>query len=427
MSIENLSNELFYEIFNYLDCYDIYNAFYNLNYHFQQLLTCSSLLFKIKVNSISDDIYTDNYKQFILFHKHQMLSLNVFLSSTYEHFFELFPVDKSFNHLECIILNDIKSIKTHSLLTDLTCLPRLFSLSINLNYQNKELTDFYKLIFALPHLKYLKCSARSVNVSLSLPMASEQQLSTIEYFNIDHPYTSHELSTLLSYTPRLQKLKLTHSDDNNSINSHIPTIELFNLTTLTLNKPSIEFDELEIFIKSLKCLLKSFHFETYSEDTTYLNANRWEYLISKYLPGLENLYFEYKEDSEPLDNSIHLDDFNQFNSSFWTERQWIFETTIDIYDTRHSIRPYKKQSSVDYSKSLRLIFICPFNDEDFQYPVMDIQNISTETNYHHLEIRYEPIDFQTLIHITNGLCELDVLKLHSLSLSPSKNCCLMKN
>jgi hypothetical protein len=46
--IENLSNELFYEIFNYLYAWDIYNAFSNLNYRFQQLLDNSSILYKIK-------------------------------------------------------------------------------------------------------------------------------------------------------------------------------------------------------------------------------------------------------------------------------------------------------------------------------------------------------------------------------------------
>ncbi len=48
-SIENLSNELFYEIFEYLDGLDIYIAFSNLNYRFQQLVTSSSIRFKINI------------------------------------------------------------------------------------------------------------------------------------------------------------------------------------------------------------------------------------------------------------------------------------------------------------------------------------------------------------------------------------------
>ena len=36
--IENFSNEIFYEIFDYLDGYDIYKAFSNLNNRFENLL-----------------------------------------------------------------------------------------------------------------------------------------------------------------------------------------------------------------------------------------------------------------------------------------------------------------------------------------------------------------------------------------------------
>ncbi|CAF5047989.1 unnamed protein product, partial [Rotaria sp. Silwood1] len=63
-SIENLSNELFNEIFDYLDGVDIYQAFSNLNYHFQQLLTSSYILYKIDLNQItSKEIFMVNYKQ----------------------------------------------------------------------------------------------------------------------------------------------------------------------------------------------------------------------------------------------------------------------------------------------------------------------------------------------------------------------------
>ncbi len=47
-SIENLSNEYFYEIFDYLNDYELYKAFSNFNHRFQQLLNSSSLLIKIK-------------------------------------------------------------------------------------------------------------------------------------------------------------------------------------------------------------------------------------------------------------------------------------------------------------------------------------------------------------------------------------------
>ena len=67
-SIENFSDELFYEIFDYLDSYNIYEGFSNLNSRFQQLLNSSSLLFKINDKfPIENDIFMKNLKQIIRF------------------------------------------------------------------------------------------------------------------------------------------------------------------------------------------------------------------------------------------------------------------------------------------------------------------------------------------------------------------------
>ncbi|CAF3460132.1 unnamed protein product, partial [Rotaria sp. Silwood2] len=57
-SIENFSNEFFYEIFDYLYGDDIYKAFSNLNDRFQQLLNSSAVLFKIYID---DSKYNDTY------------------------------------------------------------------------------------------------------------------------------------------------------------------------------------------------------------------------------------------------------------------------------------------------------------------------------------------------------------------------------
>ncbi|CAF4777935.1 unnamed protein product, partial [Rotaria sp. Silwood2] len=79
-SIENLSNECSYEIFDYLDDYHIHNTFSNLNYRFQQVLNSSSRLFKIKLSSPSDELYRNAYKQTILINRDQIFSFALYLS-----------------------------------------------------------------------------------------------------------------------------------------------------------------------------------------------------------------------------------------------------------------------------------------------------------------------------------------------------------
>ncbi|CAF3940544.1 unnamed protein product [Rotaria sordida] len=77
ISIESLSNECFYEIFDYLDGCEIFQAFSNLNHRFQQLLGSSSLLFKIKFHrSTSEDILINNYQEPIRFNKNQIFSIH---------------------------------------------------------------------------------------------------------------------------------------------------------------------------------------------------------------------------------------------------------------------------------------------------------------------------------------------------------------
>ncbi|CAF1381122.1 unnamed protein product, partial [Rotaria sordida] len=103
--IENLSNECFYEIFDYLDGYHIYNAFSNLNYRFQQLLNSSSLLFKIKIDSPSNKLYTNICKQITLINKHRIFSFDLYLPIENKHFFSLFFINSSLDHLESLTLN----------------------------------------------------------------------------------------------------------------------------------------------------------------------------------------------------------------------------------------------------------------------------------------------------------------------------------
>ncbi|CAF4245763.1 unnamed protein product, partial [Rotaria sordida] len=46
---ENLSNEIYYEVFDYLSTYEIYMSFSNLNRRFKQVLQSSSMLFNIEL------------------------------------------------------------------------------------------------------------------------------------------------------------------------------------------------------------------------------------------------------------------------------------------------------------------------------------------------------------------------------------------
>jgi hypothetical protein len=91
--------------------------------------------------------------------------------------------------------------------------------------------------------------------------------------------------------------------------------------------------------------VKVLHLIIYYDDVTYLNGHRWEQLILQSLPQLEEFYLkyhEYREYHNYEDESLqYLGEPNQFTSSFWMARQWIFETEIDIFNIIYSVRPYR--------------------------------------------------------------------------------------
>ncbi|CAF1478822.1 unnamed protein product [Rotaria sordida] len=78
-SIENFSDELFYEIFDYLNDCEIYNAFSNLNYRFQQLINSSFRLLKLN-SSRSKEIFINNYQQVLHLNKDKIFSIHLWLS-----------------------------------------------------------------------------------------------------------------------------------------------------------------------------------------------------------------------------------------------------------------------------------------------------------------------------------------------------------
>jgi hypothetical protein len=104
----------------------------------------------------------------------------------------------------------------------------------------------------------------------------------------------------------------------------------------------VTFDEFEMFISKINSKLSVLSVESLSDDITYLDLDRWEELILKYLPQLEKFYLKYHVNFQDDDETpMFYKEPYQFVSPFWTERQWIFDAEVDFYSVIYSIRPYK--------------------------------------------------------------------------------------
>lgn len=91
----------------------------------------------------------------------------------------------------------------------------------------------------------------------------DHQRIQIENLNIDHCCHLDEYVAILSYTPKLRRLRF--SDDSGRI--------------LSIRSYSLSFDEWESFIRQIHPPLQTLYFVTRSGDVNYLNGHRWERFI----------------------------------------------------------------------------------------------------------------------------------------------------
>jgi hypothetical protein len=337
-----LSNEFFYEIFDYLEACDIYNAFSNLNHRFQQLLNSSALLFKINPDdTVLEEMDKNKYKLIILLNKQQIFSIKLWLPHQGKDFFSSFIIDSLLSRLESFVVNRIDSDVVIPLLINLASLPHLVSLTMDTQDTGAILNDIYRLIFALPTLKYNNFDTNGWEPSISLPMATDQQLSTIETLVIDHPCTFDELAYLISYTPKLRHLSLNHTNKTEpNIRTMLP-MTLSNLTRFDINLHHATFDELEIIIRKIGSKLNVLRCFA-SEDAAFFDGHRWKQFILRYLPDLKKFHLNYNDIFHNKDqHSIYSTGPNQFASSFWIERKWVLQVEISGLCISYSIGSYK--------------------------------------------------------------------------------------
>ncbi|CAF3830252.1 unnamed protein product [Rotaria sp. Silwood1] len=313
--IENLPNEIFYEIFTYLEGCKLYEAFTNLNTRFQHLLTSSYVLLNIQISSCPETILERRCTHIIKPNKHQIVSISLLNYCGNDEMFTLFAIDSSFTQLESLVLKNIDENKIIKILSNLISLFRLFFLTI---YLNDNCQDLCKLI------KFTR-----------MPIASNKQYSSIEYMNIGHRCTINQIISLLSYTPRLSHLTCEELFElQHRIPIQIP-ITLSNLTHISIGFCKIRFAHFEIFLQKFCAQIKFLRIMT-SNYFAYLDIDRWERLIQDYMPHLCQFYFQYYQ---IIDHWFLFAPYrwlmNRSTSLFWTSRRCIFECHLDIDSRSH--------------------------------------------------------------------------------------------
>ncbi|CAF1366204.1 unnamed protein product [Rotaria sp. Silwood1] len=246
---QDIPNEIIYDIFEFLDVYHMYTAFFNLNIRFQNLLTDSNLPIKINLSLTSRSTFEHQYKHLIMLNKHRINSLRLSNLFTIDVIFSPIRIVSKLTRLQALHINNIQSEYVEKLLkylVSLSCLSSLIIIVIDC-VENKN--QLYRRIFRLPVLKYCKITMTKFVESEPLSIAINKY-SSIEHLVINNGCYLHELISLLSYIPQLRRLSLRDLYGTFIEQTKSHSIVFNYLTHISINKTNMTFDELELLIKN---------------------------------------------------------------------------------------------------------------------------------------------------------------------------------
>jgi hypothetical protein len=324
--LEDLSNELIYEIFEFLDDHHAFQAFYDLNTRFQNLFLNSNLPIKINISSISKSKF-----QHYLTHIITPCAYRIEFFRLSSPFIDPCLLMTNLTQLKTLILNNIESNFIEQMVNHLSSLPVLSSLIIESINCIKNVNNIYHKIFRLPSLKYCQILLETLRYPIPLPVATNE-FSSIENLVIDNEVSIDQLHSLLSYVPQLRRLSISNLRESKLNRIDKSSISLNDLTNVSLKLHDVNFNDFEILVtncfRQVQVLTISIQYIGFNGDgTQYLNADRWERLISTYMLNLR--IFDFQHSYRRLNSNDERQTFeiliNKFNSTFWIEHQWFFD------------------------------------------------------------------------------------------------------
>ncbi|CAF4163292.1 unnamed protein product, partial [Rotaria sordida] len=349
--LEDLANEILYEIFKYLDVYDIYKGFYNLNSRFQNLAINSNVLTKINISTISKSNFEDYYHNILIPNQSQINFLRLSNPFVVKIIFSEPHLILNFIRLETIILDNVQDKNFNKFFDYLICLTTLHAITISFLEHISSLDIIFSQIFRLSTLKYCKIEYQQL---LFIDFTNYDS-SPIEYLIINGHFSFSAFHNLLCCLPKLQHLSINYlvNYDHYRKRNQLSSIQLKYLKHVSLILEEVHFDEFEKIIKEFFYHIQILRL-TIAWDGTYLDAKRWQQLILFYMSYLR--IFDINHQGSVNNNNLTYHDIiNQFNSSFWNEKKWFFTYYYESkhhcnFETFYSIVPYRRKDYMYYTE-----------------------------------------------------------------------------
>ncbi|CAF4622398.1 unnamed protein product, partial [Rotaria sp. Silwood2] len=350
---ENLANETIYEIFQYLDVYHIYEGFFYLNQRFKSLVINRNLLIQINITTMSKLNFNLYHKNMIKPNKYRINYFRLSNPFTVDIIFSPPRIICDYIQLETLIFDNIDSKYLNNILKHLVYLPKLHSLVFSLVDYVQDLDILFHHIFRLSKLKYCKIIYQTKYDQQPIAIyLTEFTLSPIEYLVINNRFSIDSLSDIFLCLPKLRYLSIDCLVGSTDLDIDQDPIALEYLKYVSIKVDHIHFNLFEKLIKYFFRCVEVLRLTTH--DSTYLVPNRWEELILSSMPNLR-IFDIYHSSIIQNNDLIYLLLIYQFDSSFWTQRQWFFthrhnrEKKLDSVII-HSINPYRRKDYKFYSE-----------------------------------------------------------------------------
>ena len=323
--LENLANELLFDLFQYFDSIHLIYAFCGLNSRFNNLLFIHFQTHSLDFRSVSKHHFENISQEHILSIANQIVSLGLFSNDetpTIALYFSRYFMLKQFNYLQSLSLCDVNSPYILNRIIrqchDLLYLTHLYITKCEFSWENNAL-DLISSIWSLPKLSHLKLDLVLFD---TLRFSDIKVISlTIEHLSINiYNWDFTELSHLFENTPYLRDLSTIYMNYSNTryLLNVSPLMSELKLALIgSFNPTPILFHSMtNIFSK-----MPNLSYLTIRSTQTNFDGNYWKKILIEYLPNIKvfqlkmDFIFDFHIEKEEQVDQLLV----SFRTSFWLE------------------------------------------------------------------------------------------------------------
>jgi hypothetical protein len=376
MSLEQIPNEILFDVFEHLSSVDLFRAFNGLNIRFDNLLIeyfqihksiDFRFIYKEDLNIIRQrylPIFINDISSICLSDEDtNPYEIDLFIS-------RLYPLHR-FVNLQSITFYNIYSIdKVIRILNDLQRIPNLNTLNFHrcqFEYDLKKIVQIMNGIWSLSNLTHCYLDFfDGLNRNLISPTIISCSIQDLSIKGLKCGFET--LSLLYDHTPNIQNLSIEGWNNEEDEHQPLPIIYL-------LNKLTFKCENSSRLLLSILRKVPNVTKLTIETNKIEMNGLQWENILKRYLPNLKifNLKMKYELlDDQNVEEQIDRI-LDSYRTPFWIdEHKWFIQCS---YNSEHHgdffnihTLPYQfKQANILINEDYIFKSTCPDNDQNLVY------------------------------------------------------------